>query len=325
MSIKKYRTIGLGGTFDHFHLGHQFFLDFAADLADHLKIGLTTIALTQPKILSESIQKFSERKSALESFLNEQEISAEIFELSDSFGPTLQPNFVEALAVTELTRSGGEAINQARLKKQFNPLPLHVSSLIKDESGQFISSTRIRQGIINREGKTYLNSLLNVGELSQSQKDQFKDKQGGIISQPTLVTPFCFVVGDIVLETFIQNQWPYTLGVFDGKTQRHNYTSPALIKISPDLQMDNSAGQILPELSSKISELLSSLVTSTLKIPYHIKIEGEEDLVAVCIAMLAPLGSSVYYGQPNEGIVEVIITEELKEKFRQVLAPARSS
>jgi uncharacterized protein (UPF0218 family) len=37
------------------------------------------------------------------------------------------------------------------------------------------------------------------------------------------------------------------------------------------------------------------------------------------LALVAPLGAVIYYGQPNEGIIEMIVTEELKELFYSIL------
>lgn len=45
------------------------------------------------------------------------------------------------------------------------------------------------------------------------------------------------------------------------------------------------------------------------------KVEGEEDLAVVPVLLLAPLGFSVFYGQPpKKGIVSIDVTEEKKEE-----------
>jgi len=46
-------------------------------------------------------------------------------------------------------------------------------------------------------------------------------------------------------------------------------------------------------------------------------IDGEEDLLVLPVVQYAPIGSVVYYGQPGEGLVKVVVT---KEKKRQVVA-----
>lgn len=46
-------------------------------------------------------------------------------------------------------------------------------------------------------------------------------------------------------------------------------------------------------------------------------VDGEEDLLALPAIVHAPIGGVVYYGQPQQGLVEVMVTEEKK---REVLA-----
>jgi pantetheine-phosphate adenylyltransferase len=315
----RYRSIGLGGTFDHFHSGHQHFLEFAATLADEVHIGLATTELTQHKIFNQTIQTFEERKITLTEFLDARGIKGHIFALSDTFGPALQPSFVEALAVTDFTKKGGEEINNARKQRKLSLLPIHVCDLVKDENGEFISSTRIRQGSIDRVGHVYLNDLLETIKLRREQKEQLKDKQGRIVLHPSAESIGSLLVGDIVLETFIQNQWPYKLGIYDQHTQRKSYSSLDLSKLNPNFQVKNEAGQMSAQLSQCLSQVIPSLWERSAQLPQHILVEGEEDLAAVSTILLAPLGCCVYYGQPTEGIVEVIVTEEIKKKLTHFL------
>jgi len=48
-------------------------------------------------------------------------------------------------------------------------------------------------------------------------------------------------------------------------------------------------------------------------------IEGEEDLLAIIAIIDAPLGSLVVYGQPNEGVVLVRVTEANKLKAEGII------
>jgi len=52
----------------------------------------------------------------------------------------------------------------------------------------------------------------------------------------------------------------------------------------------------------------------------HLLVKGEEDLATVAAVLHAPLAATVYYGQPQEGLVEIIVTETVKEKFAKALA-----
>jgi hypothetical protein len=53
----------------------------------------------------------------------------------------------------------------------------------------------------------------------------------------------------------------------------------------------------------------------------HLFVDGEEDLAAVVLQLLLPLGATIYYGQPNEGLVRWQVTEESKEKTAILLNP----
>jgi hypothetical protein len=50
-----------------------------------------------------------------------------------------------------------------------------------------------------------------------------------------------------------------------------------------------------------------------------ILVEGEEDLAVLPVLLISPLGFSVFYGQPNEGLVKIQVSEENKEKAYQLV------
>jgi len=56
---------------------------------------------------------------------------------------------------------------------------------------------------------------------------------------------------------------------------------------------------------------------------FALKISGEEDLLGLPIIELAPVGSLVFYGQPNKGIVAVHVDPETKGIARSLLEKSR--
>ena len=48
-------------------------------------------------------------------------------------------------------------------------------------------------------------------------------------------------------------------------------------------------------------------------------VEGEEDLLALVVIWVAPSGSLVVYGQPNQGIVLVRVSPEKKNEIGQII------
>jgi|SRR5579859_2612468 len=313
MSQKKHRVIGLGGTFDHFHAGHRFFLDFAASLSDNLGVGVATNTLTQNKMFADQIESYEVREQAVQKYFQHRKISGTTFALNDIFGPTLEGTQIEAIAVTETTKSGGQQINQERTKRGLKELPLYICQLLPDENGEGISSTRIRQGVINRDGKVFANIFAHDVILNAQQRLFFQHKQGDVIQVPNPQRSLRYVVGDIVLETFVKEHWPYNLGIYDYKNHRDVYSSTILQILQPMKVVQNPPGSISKNL---VETMLSLMLTKDSPV---IQIDGEEDLAAVALVLLAPLGSAIYYGQFGEGIIEMVVTEELKEKIWSVL------
>jgi pantetheine-phosphate adenylyltransferase len=325
-SMKQYTAIGMGGTFDHFHVGHQHFLEFAAELAETVVVGITIPELSSHKVAAALIEPFEVRQKAVESFLTARNIPHEVFALHDTFGPTLEASHVQAVAVTEQTVSGGEFINTKRAELHLPALPIHVCSLLNDDEGKLISSTRIRRGEINRKGESYLAAIRNGVTLTSQQLSAFKDPQGPVVLSvnPAHLSMSTLVVGDIVTETFLQQAWPASLFVFDERNLRQEYVSKQIgdsTHASSIASVQNAAGEISAELGQWVITFCESLpLTQTT--PTFLRVNGEEDLATVALVLCAPLGTRLYYGQPHQGMVQVDVTETLKESF---LAAVRTS
>ena len=56
-----------------------------------------------------------------------------------------------------------------------------------------------------------------------------------------------------------------------------------------------------------------------------VRVEGEEDLLALPLVLLAPVGSIVVYGQPYVGVVVVRVTSETKAEVGELLEAMRVS
>lgn len=308
--MHKYKKIGLGGTFDHFHKGHQAFLLFASELAEHLVIGITTPEMITHKKYFSQIEEYEVRAEAVRSFTKNFFNKVDVIPLTDPYGPTLVGSNVEALAATTATKSGAEAVNTKRNELGLSQLPIHICELENDENGDPLASERIRKGVVNRLGKVYANVFKSSLSLSAEQKVFFSKPQGNIVNSPTPAENY-FVVGDTCLETFQKNNWPYQIGVVDFMKQRKEY-QPHLVATNDALTVKNKPGEISTEVISALQNQLSQSKA-------HLVIEGEEDLAAVALVLLAPLNSHIYYGQPNVGMIEMIASETKKEEVYKVL------
>src|SRR2546430_1770274 len=79
--------------------------------------------------------------------------SRAIANLYDSFGPGIASPEVQALVASEETAGRLELANKLRRERGFPPLDLVVVDLLMAEDAKPISSTRIRKGEIDEEGR----------------------------------------------------------------------------------------------------------------------------------------------------------------------------
>jgi len=312
MHRKPYQQIALGGTFDHFHVGHQHFLDFASNIAQELIIGITTEKLIHTKDNPHEIENFHVRKKAVINYCKKKNINCQIYALDDPYGPTIEEkNQLQALVVTQMTQQGGQKINQLRENLKMKSLPIHVCSMLTDSSGQIISSTRIRNGEISRQGEIYFSLFSQNMLLNQKQRLFFSRVQGEFVETMKKNNRFIALVGDATIRYAQEQKTKYNLAVFDGKEQRQP-VQPLISSQNIDIRTTNPAGVITPNLAK-------SLLTAINQSKKHVFVDGEEDLATVVLVLLLPLGSLIYYGQPSQGCVEIRVTELIKHKFHQAL------
>lgn len=312
---KRNRLTALGGTFDHFHIGHESFIDYAFKYGQKLIIGVTDDNFTKTKDYPQSLQPYKVRARAVNHYCKKQNIPHEIVPLSDPYGPTIdrENKKIDSLCVTTETLPGGEKINELRSAMGMRELPIFIAPLIKNNLGQAIHAEQIRAGKINRQGEAYSQIIKEDLAINNKQRQFFTKPLGPITKvakhkKKTIVA----VVGDYALNQFIEKQWSYNVGVFDKLTQREPYITKHLDKLNIDIRINNPAGYVSLESINKTSQIDFSEQT-------HIYVTGEEDLVTVAIILAMPLESLIYYGQPNEGMVVLKITEELKEKISKLL------
>ena len=164
---KKYSHAGLGGTFDHFHKGHEAIIDKAFSVAEKVSIGVTTPEMTKNKSFSRSLQPYSYRLHYLENYLKNKEYFARstIFPLEDIYGTTLTDTTIDCLVVSSETVTNANKINEKRHKIGLSPLAIIEISWVLDMDDEPIRSGRIRKGMIDRVGFPYMH-LFSKQQLS---------------------------------------------------------------------------------------------------------------------------------------------------------------
>jgi pantetheine-phosphate adenylyltransferase len=150
----KYRTVATGGTFDHIHRGHIALLTKSFEVGDTVVIGVTSDAFARKEGKSPD-QPYRERLRALEDLIHERFFGRKyvIVKLDDYFGPGIASPEVEAIVVTKETASRVSIANALREAKGYPPLDVVVVEYILADDSKLISSTRIRKGEIDKEGR----------------------------------------------------------------------------------------------------------------------------------------------------------------------------
>lgn len=120
-----------------------------------------------------------------------------------------------------------------------------------------------------------------------------------------------FSVGDRTTINFISNGFIPDVSVIDGKEMRKE---APLIKeefFKRVFKVKNPRGTINTEITSVIRK-------SLLSPPSLIKVEGEEDLIALLILATTSTEAVVFYGQPKRGVVMITLTNKEKKRFKRL-------
>ena len=317
-----YKLVVAGGTFDLLHKGHKSFLTQILAQADRLILGLTTDSYVLAN-KGNNFENYETRKKNLENFLSSFKNKVEIIPIDDIYGPLLSKKInPDAIAVTHDTSSSIEKINSKRLELELNPLKSIVALMDLAEDGVEISSSRIRNGEIDREGKLYLKTSWKGKNfnLPDSLRTELQKPFGQIGNDipDNLDRSRIITVGDVTTKLFNENKINQFLSIVDFKVNREkkfysvkDLGFEAYIKI---FKIISPRGIISYELIEVIRESFENKVRTV------VLIDGEDDLAVLPCLLASPLGYSIFYGQPNKGLVWVKVTEENKEKVYRLLS-----
>ncbi len=150
----KYKMVATGGTFDHIHKGHIALLAKSFEVGDAVVIGLTSDEFARREGKNPD-QSYDERAKALEVLIHARFPGKryKIAKLDDYYGPGIASSEVEAIVVSRETASRVPLANDLRKAKGFAPLEVVVVDYVLADDSKPISSTRIRNGEIDIEGK----------------------------------------------------------------------------------------------------------------------------------------------------------------------------
>ena len=151
----RYSAVAVGGTFDILHIGHEKLLAKAFELGELVFVGVTGDRLVSKLNKDHPVRKFAVRRRDLRRLFKARGWlrRARITELKDPFGPATRRKRLDALVVSEETRSNGLRVNASRRNQGLKPLRLYVVRMVRTKDGQLLSDTRIRRGEVNPQGR----------------------------------------------------------------------------------------------------------------------------------------------------------------------------
>lgn len=152
----------MGGTFESLHAGHSQLIEEAFDILAKNGGGFVHIGLTSDEMASSknhSVSKYSVRENELNhyifSILKKHSLPPDSYAISkieDPFGSTIS-DYYDIIVVSPDTRAGAEKINEIRRTKGLALLKIHVVDFVLAEDTIPISTTRIYNGEIDKNGQ----------------------------------------------------------------------------------------------------------------------------------------------------------------------------
>jgi pantetheine-phosphate adenylyltransferase len=151
---KTYNKGAVGGTFDEFHVGHERLLTFAAKMCKKVIVGVTSDEFAK-KYKGHNVESFNVRVERVKRFLEsfKEELCFEVVMIEDKYGPAIEDRELESIFVTMDTIESAFEINKIRRERGLNTLEIVIVPMVAAEGGGFVSSSRIRSGEIDRDGK----------------------------------------------------------------------------------------------------------------------------------------------------------------------------
>ncbi len=343
-------NIILGGTFDHFHIGHQKLIKRAFEQGDKVTIGIAQENLYKNKFLAATIEDFQTRKKSVSEFLKKNNwlSRSRLVPISDIFGPALTNSDFDAIIASTASYKNTLKVNEERKKVGLSSLKIIKVPDVLAQDGKLVTSERIRSGEIDREGKSYFAILKKknllvlpqemrselkrpLGQVFKGGEDELEKTARLLLSNIKIEQNLVIAVGDIVSLALERIGFKPPIKIIDLRSRRKKFT-PAQSRIFYSGGSPSTGSQVekirhfrLTNNPGTINSGIGGIFQSTLKKYFATKeqqvivVNGEEDLVTLPAILLAPLESVVVYGQMDLGVIAVLITEQKKKEIEAIV------
>ena len=334
----------IGGTFDRFHAGHKKLIDNALEKCNKIEIWIISDEIAQKN--NPLTMKWEDRKDDIISNLDKNVINKIKFgTLENEFGPAPRHPDATAIICTVETADMCVEINKMRREEKLDELEIIEVEHENAWDGVPISSTRIRNGEINRQGESWISPYFSYsnndkdteslvmteyaeemlkkpfGVLIDGKEDDYTYAMKILIEQYSNENIPLITVGDVTTLALQELDHCADISLIDGKTKRKIWSQATKIDIDRYdnyFKCVNPAGSLTKSLLSSCKLALEKwLIDKSTSI---IDVEGEEDLAPLIIHLVAPLGTVIVYGQPGKGVVVRKTEEESKERCKDILS-----
>jgi inosine/xanthosine triphosphatase len=165
--------VGVGGTFNVLHRGHQRLLETAMAHGDFMAVGLMSDAYCDDH--KELALPYEHREASLRAFLDSRKVRYCIVPLDVKEGTAPDDMDLDVLVVSEETRLLGPRINDMRLRNGLRPVSLVIVPYVLADDFRPISSSRVMGGEIDVEGRLLRPLRVMVGSLNPVKVSAVKD------------------------------------------------------------------------------------------------------------------------------------------------------
>ncbi|TAJ45644.1 GTP-dependent dephospho-CoA kinase family protein [Methanofollis fontis] len=153
--------------------------------------------------------------------------------------------------------------------------------------------------------------------LPDRHRDRFREPFGDLYPEladalPMLEGKTVYAVGDVVTHNLLAAGRDPDIAVIDGFTMRTPCNRTPLL-LHRRVRVKNPPGTLTEDLTEALEEAVADP-------PVLITVDGEEDLAVIPLALAAPMGAAILYGQPGEGVVVCMVTESLKSAAKDLLS-----